>query len=362
MEAPVEMNNNEEKQSDDDQLADITKLSSDRYISDAIEIEILPEKKGVFWKHTEYRIKSENYKSFVDRRYNDFVILNEVLLRTYEFRMIPRLPPKQFMIDAFLEERRAGLQRYLTLISQHSILAKAEILKIFLTAHDFPPSPLPIDDEFEQCVYAVKLGRFNSVDDIITKREQIRKIVNKLMALKRLIAKQLRIRSNQRQDYGEMSEILSAIASGTTHAADFDDYSRNFREIAKVSDPTESESGVTERLELLNDALTAFNDLCDRVIARKQMTLYEDKSLNTFRLKHIIRSNFEEELDQIALQKRRVAFGIFCAFEEFKLVQKYLTLLPSILLKFSFAESKFFSDTSHILRNIIDIESDKLNS
>jgi hypothetical protein len=36
------------------------KLSpSDRYISDKIKVEIIPEKRGVFLKHTEYQVSDE---------------------------------------------------------------------------------------------------------------------------------------------------------------------------------------------------------------------------------------------------------------------------------------------------------------
>lgn len=34
---------------------------SDHYVSDAIKVQIIPEKRGVFLKHTEYEVSSEKY-------------------------------------------------------------------------------------------------------------------------------------------------------------------------------------------------------------------------------------------------------------------------------------------------------------
>lgn len=47
--------------------------------------------------------------------------------------MIPRLPPKQIMMDSLLEERRKGLHRWLRITSRHPILGKSSLLKVFLT-------------------------------------------------------------------------------------------------------------------------------------------------------------------------------------------------------------------------------------
>jgi sorting nexin-8 len=294
-------------------------------------------------------------------------MLHEYFLRVYEFRMIPRLPPKQLMLDAFLEDRRAGLQRWLTLISQNPTLAKDDNYKLFLVRNstDFPPLTFS-DDEFDVCSPALKLEKPNGVEEIIAKREQIRRVMNQLLVLKRLIALQTKRRNNQRKDYGELASTLCSISTATPDD-NLNDFSLNFLEISKTTE-SPIESGVTERLELLGEVLIAFSDLCDRVIYQKQMSLYDDKTYKGFngsRLKNMIRSNltnYEEEVDRIELQKRRASFGLYCVIEELKLVQKYLKLLPSILLQFTYDESKTYSDISHILHNIIEIESDKLNS
>lgn len=48
-------------------------------------------------------------------------------------RMIPRLPPKQLMLDSLLEERRRGLQRWLKIVSRHPVIGTGSLLRNFLT-------------------------------------------------------------------------------------------------------------------------------------------------------------------------------------------------------------------------------------
>jgi sorting nexin-8 len=67
------------------------------------------------------------------RRYSDFLNLQNLLLIKYPYRMIPRLPPKQLMMDSLLEERRLGLYRWLRLVAGHPIVGTGELFKHFIT-------------------------------------------------------------------------------------------------------------------------------------------------------------------------------------------------------------------------------------
>lgn len=53
---------------------------------DTITIELVPEKKGIFLKHSEYIVLSKRFNSKVSRRYNDFVALHELLLARFPYR------------------------------------------------------------------------------------------------------------------------------------------------------------------------------------------------------------------------------------------------------------------------------------
>uniref|UniRef100_A0A0G2JDJ6 Sorting nexin 8 n=1 Tax=Mus musculus TaxID=10090 RepID=A0A0G2JDJ6_MOUSE len=64
---------------------------------DTVQVELIPEKKGLFLKHVEYEVSSQRFKSSVYRRYNDFVVFHEVLLHKFPYRMVPALPPKRVL-------------------------------------------------------------------------------------------------------------------------------------------------------------------------------------------------------------------------------------------------------------------------
>lgn len=59
--------------------SDITQL-------DTISVELVPEKKGIFLKHSEYVVSSRKFGAKVTRRYNDFVALYELLLNRFPYR------------------------------------------------------------------------------------------------------------------------------------------------------------------------------------------------------------------------------------------------------------------------------------
>ena len=116
-----------------------------------INIEEIPEREGLLFKHINYNVirlkrlpnedsvvvgSSESSMSVV-RRYSDFVWLQDVLLKRYPFRLIPELPPKkigsQNLDPIFLNKRLVGLIRFLNLVVKHPILSKDDLLLTFLT-------------------------------------------------------------------------------------------------------------------------------------------------------------------------------------------------------------------------------------
>ncbi|CCK71955.1 Mvp1p KNAG_0I01700 [Huiozyma naganishii CBS 8797] len=114
--------------------------------TDIITIEEIPEREGLLFKHTNYKVthlivlpNSEHASTdrSVVRRYSDFVWLQEVLLKRYPFRLIPELPPKkigsQNLDPIFLLQRRKGLVTFINLIVNHPVLAKDDLLLTFLT-------------------------------------------------------------------------------------------------------------------------------------------------------------------------------------------------------------------------------------
>lgn len=53
---------------------------------DSINVHLVPEKKGLILKYSEYNITSVRFNTKVTRRYNDFVALKELLLNRFPYR------------------------------------------------------------------------------------------------------------------------------------------------------------------------------------------------------------------------------------------------------------------------------------
>ncbi|KAI9021495.1 hypothetical protein CLU79DRAFT_703276, partial [Phycomyces nitens] len=102
---------------------------------DRIRVELMEEKEGFLFRHANYKIESEKHGGSVLRRYSDFCWLSEMLLKRYPLRMLPTLPPKQVRgkDEVFLERRRKGLERFLSSVVRHPVLAKDELVAVFLT-------------------------------------------------------------------------------------------------------------------------------------------------------------------------------------------------------------------------------------
>ncbi|GAA6062832.1 hypothetical protein JCM10212_002470 [Sporobolomyces blumeae] len=82
----------------------------------------------------------EQATSSTERRYSDFVWLLDCLQHRYPFRLLPSLPPKSIQYqghflgqdDGFLDRRKKGLERCLTVLVNHPVLKLDGILQTFL--------------------------------------------------------------------------------------------------------------------------------------------------------------------------------------------------------------------------------------
>ncbi|CAO3641864.1 unnamed protein product [Cunninghamella blakesleeana] len=105
---------------------------------DLITVELIPQKQGRIFKYVGYLVKSQLNQTCVKRRFTEFYILWETLIKRYPLRVVPNLPPKIMKSDdAFLERRRRGLARFMNAIVRHSVLNKDEIVQAFLSNEDF---------------------------------------------------------------------------------------------------------------------------------------------------------------------------------------------------------------------------------
>lgn len=282
------------------------------------------------------------------------------------------------MLDSFLEERRSGLERWLRLMSHHTLFSDDELFKCFLTEtssdhlsimqNEFSKDP----DEFLHLPATVKFPH-DETDHLVKNREMMRIMLNRVVKLKRLVEQQAKREMNQSKDFTEMALVMGSISRDENDET-FEDFSKNFHDIANESEKVSmnQQRAVMERFEMVIDVLTAHSDMCDRVeknINSDHQALTKSLHINKEKIKHVIRGSSavnvksinEKQQSDLELLGRRNAFGIFCVIEETKFAQKYTKLLPSILLQFSHEEARGFSNISSIFNKIVHVESDKLN-
>ncbi|CAG2054539.1 unnamed protein product [Timema podura] len=306
----------------------------DLYQLDSIELDVVPEKKGLFLKHVEYQVSSKRFGALVRRRYNDFVALHELLLGRFPYRLIPKLPPKRVVggyllsVDSlFIEDRRKSLRRWLTLVARHPALNQDPLLNFFLTytgpdvQHKIREVFRRVPDEFTTSELAAKAKELVPLDthtEFANSRDQIRVILNGVSRLKQ-IADILAQRS-----HGEFA-LLSSHAS---------------------QQATREEDEVCEKLNLLLDVLVAHRELCDRhekgVAQDHAKALAKMLALKKRQMQGVIQGTDAESVDQleskmmdqenvIANMELRNYFSLHCLHMETQLVHAHLEILATVL-------------------------------
>lgn len=353
-----------------------------------IVVKVVPEKKGLFLKYSEYEVKSKALDTVVRRRYRDFVVLYTYLMERYPYRMIPILPPKQLMLDSQLEERRHGLQTWLTVVSMHPVLGSSPILVTFL-------SDKTADYQYRMRVmYEKQLDEFSRLredvdlpledeEKLIASRDRLQKILYSLHRLRKIFDEQAFRAEQQARDMAEVDMILQGLevrdVFGREHT--FDTISQSAQAAARQSERYVQlqRNVVNEKIHVLMDLLGAHNDLCERVekgiFSEYQKALSKTLGISRNRLRNSIRGNMSENgattgqreqpqttpaqsgetLD--ANVSRKCAFALQCVRSETVLAEKYLQTLPTILLSYANEESQYHSKMSKIWHQLVANES-----
>ncbi|XP_063995496.1 sorting nexin-8-like [Diachasmimorpha longicaudata] len=341
---------------------------------DSIEVNIVPERKGIFLKHVEYQVTSKAFNSIVHRRYNDFVSLHELLQARFPYRLIPKLPPKKIVgaDSQFLEERRRSLLRFLVQIARHPIIRKDPIVQFFFTytgeetQHKIREVFRRVPDEFatsELSSRAKELVPPETLTEFANSRDQIRVILSGISRLKN-IADCLAIRSHTcAVDMAELGTQLSNLASephGNSGWASggstiWQDMKKGFHVIAKefnllssraLQQAVREESMICERLNLLLDVLVAHRTLCERhergVSADHQRALSSMLALKKRQMQGVIRGTDADTVEYlenkmvaqesvIANVELRNCFSLHCLHMETQLVHAHLEILATVL-------------------------------
>ncbi|CAH1277511.1 sorting nexin-8-like [Branchiostoma lanceolatum] len=342
---------------------------------DAIEVDLIPEKKGLILKHVEYEVSSRRYKSKVLRRYNDFVAFQELLLIRFPYRMVPRLPPKK-MIGAdreFIEGRRKSLRRFLNLVARHPSFSEESLLKFFLTfggadmQHVIKVQFRGIPDEFVTSPLAVQAKDLVPMDTQVqfsNSRDFIRILFNSIAHIKgvsdRMVARSTGLAADMLIFGKELSVLandppaLSSWACGTidtwSHLQNgFKGLSVEFGVLADKSQKQGhmEDDCLVEQLQYFLDLLTSYKDLCDRhekgVLSDHQRALQKMGQMKKRKMTATIQgkeqtalveqleSRIIEQESEINNMENRNYFSLHCVHMETQLIHANMELLVKVM-------------------------------
>ncbi|XP_052401373.1 sorting nexin-8-like isoform X8 [Carassius gibelio] len=320
-------------------------------LGDSVLVETELRRKGLpFLKHVEYRIVSKCFQIPVQRRYSDFEVFHGLLLQKFIYRMVPPLPPKRILKGVlnsmsdreFNDSRRRGLQRFMTLVIRHPVLAGDELVNIFLSASSAEVQNMLRDaykktgDEFLTSQMALH-GKVYLPEEIHTEAAANREVIanihssfNKLRDVAERMAQRSRENSTDLLMFGK---DLSELGSDTSDLPMSPTMSKAWKTQRKSLVELSGEFG------LLADK-AAHQDLCDRhdsgVLLEHQRAFEKRsgpvathlKSQNSIEQPE---SRLSQQENTIITMEMRSYFSLLCLHQETQLVFTYLPLVTSIL-------------------------------
>uniref|UniRef100_A0A665VGD6 PX domain-containing protein n=1 Tax=Echeneis naucrates TaxID=173247 RepID=A0A665VGD6_ECHNA len=342
-------------------------------VIDTVQVELIPEKKGLFLKHVEYQITSQRYKVSVYRRYSDFDVFHEVLLQRFSYRVVPALPPKRMLKGEreFIEGRRRALARFINLVARHPIFSEDELVKTFLT---FSGSDVQIKlrdtykktgDEFMTNRIATQAKEYLPSDiqaQFSTSRELIRNIHNSFQKLRDRAEKMAERSKENATDLLMFGRELSALGSDgsslpalASPQSTWGTLRQSLKslsvEFAVLSDKAaqqgrREEDDVVEKLNLFLDLLQSYRDLCERhekgVLHEHQRALHKYSVMKRQMMSATVQPKEQASVEQLesrivqqenAIQtmELRNYFSLFCLHQETQLIFTYLPITSHIL-------------------------------
>ncbi|XP_047389098.1 sorting nexin-8 isoform X2 [Sciurus carolinensis] len=337
---------------------------------DTVQVELIPEKKGLFLKHVEYEVSSQRFKSSVYRRYNDFVVFHEMLLHKFPYRMVPALPPKRVLgaDREFIEGRRRALKRFINLVARHPPFSEDTILKLFLSfsgsdvQNKLKEAAQCVGDEFMNCKLAARAKDFLPSDiqtQFAVSRELIRNIYNSFYKLRDRAERIASRAIDNAADLLIFGKELSALGSDTTplpswaalHLSTWGSLKQALKglsvEFALLADKAaqqgkQEENDVVEKLNLFLDLLQSYKDLCERhekgVLHKHQRALHKDGLMKRQAVLNRepesveqLESRILEQESVIQTMELRNYFSLYCLHQETQLIHAYLPLTSHIL-------------------------------
>ncbi|KAG7269598.1 hypothetical protein CRUP_028650 [Coryphaenoides rupestris] len=317
--------------------------SLDRLLArDNVQVELIPEKKGLFLKHVEYQVTSQHHKISVYRRYTDFDVFHELLVQRFAYRM-----------REFIEGRRRALGRFVNLVARHPFSADDELVKIFLTFNGSDVQTKLRDsykrtgDEFITNRIATQAKEYLPTDiqnQFSASRELIRNIHNSFHKL-RDRAEKMAERSK-----GNATDLLICILHPlagllSEHLGDFAEVSEGLSvEFALLSEKAgqqgrREEDDVVEKLNFFLDLLQSYRGVLHEhqralqkysVMKRQMMSATAAQTKEPVSVEQL-ESRIVQQENAIQIMELRNYFSLFCLHQETQLIFTYLPMTYHIL-------------------------------
>ncbi|PWA17713.1 hypothetical protein CCH79_00008229, partial [Gambusia affinis] len=358
-----------------DDVLTISQTFEQLLTKDTIQVELIPEKKGLFLKHVEY----QRYKISVYRRYSDFDVFHEVLLQKFAYRVVPALPPKRMLKGVltsmsereFIEGRRRALIRFINLVARHPLFSEDELVKTFLTYSGSDVQTKLRDtfkkmgDEFMTNRIATQAKEYLPADiqaQFSTSRELIKNIHNSFQRLRDGAEKMAERSMENSTDLVQFGRELSALGSDASTLPSLASSQSSWgtlrqslkslsEEFAVLSDKAaqqgrREQDDVVEKLNFFLDLLQSYRNLCERhekgVLHEHQKALHKYSMMKRQMMSATVQSKEQASVEQLesrivqqesAIQtmELRNYFSLFCLHQETQLIFTYLPITANIL-------------------------------
>lgn len=288
------------------------------------------------------------------------------------------------MMDSLLEERRRGLQNWLKIVCVHPIISQSPILRIFMTDNtpeyqDHLRNGFQNElEEFQRLSADVELP-LEDQGRLAVSRENMRRMLNAVAKLKRLLDNQIHRTNAESKDVEEISTILRmSNTSDLFPASTFHTMAEGTHKasVAEEQFGQRQQKAIGERFTILLEVLHGHSDLCDRVekgiVAEHQKALSKMLTLNKQKMKGVIRGTAADNVNALHEQEvhqggvvgklgRRSAFSLYCILQETSLAQQYLQALPSIMLSFCHEQHQGKAAVAEVWAKTVQQESQLLN-
>lgn len=288
------------------------------------------------------------------------------------------------MMDSLLEERRKGLQNFLKILCCHPVISQSAIVRVFLTDNTpeyqdhLRDSYQNESDEFSRLSSDVELP-LEDQGRLAVSRENMRRMLNAISKLKRLVDSQMQRTQAESRDMEEISSILRATNTSEVFPANsFHHMAEGCHTVATTADrfAVMQQKTIGERFVILLEVLHGHSDLCDRVekgiVTEHQKALSKMLTINKQKIQGVIRGTAADNVN--ALHEREVlqtgvvgklghrsAFSLYCILQETSLAQQYLQSVPSILLSFCHEQHLGRAELASAWSKIVAAESHQLN-